>query len=86
MTNLEIYEIIFDEINHIIEIDSVDVMDKFKDDKQSKGITIWKVNEEDWQGLDILASFSIPINADKELVKKYANACLHVDLLEARYL
>jgi hypothetical protein len=86
MTNLEIYEIIFDEINHIIQIDSVDVKDEFKGDKQSKEITIWRVNEDDAQGHNILESFSIPVNADKELVKKYANACLSVDLLEDRYL
>jgi hypothetical protein len=86
MTNLEIYEIIFDEINHIIQIDSVDVKDEFKGDKQSKDITIWRVDEDDAQGHNILASFSIPVNADKELVKKYANACLSVDLLEDRYL
>ena len=85
MTNKEMFKTIFDAIDPIVPIESIDFQDTFKGDKEVKNITIWSINEDDVMGHSILASFSIPINADEELVRKFANSCLEVDELESFY-
>lgn len=79
MTNQEIVSIIKNVLSKYYKITNIEVTDTFNLEEQRKEVTIW--TESINVCGEILASFNIPKDFDKQTINNYAYACLDIDEL-----